>query len=84
MTLDRWLMVVLILSTLIAPTLAELIKPRTNQPYPTPELSQPRIGDWLRRVFQSPWYFPPVVVVLNIIFLVLDMRKTAPITRITI
>jgi hypothetical protein len=62
MTIDNWLMIVLIISTfiatLIAPILQLFVKSRINQPKPTPEPSQPknrihRIGGWLMRFFTS-------------------------------
>jgi hypothetical protein len=85
MTIENWLMIAVIISTLIAPTLALFIQSLISQPKPTPELSQPknriqRIGDWLA---QSPW-LPWVLVIpilLNIYILLKEFHNTTPVTR---
>jgi hypothetical protein len=89
MTIENWLMIAVIISTLIAPSLPNLIQSRTNQPKPTPETNHPknrtqRIGGWLMRFFQSVWFIVGwhlVVIALNIYILHGKLRKTAPITR---
>jgi hypothetical protein len=67
MTIENWLMIAAIISTLIAPTLANLIPPRAIHPKPTPEANQPKnliqrirgrfIGFWT-----SPWQSPPCLI----------------------
>jgi hypothetical protein len=90
MTIDNWLMIAVIISTLIAPTLANLFPPRAqNQPTLTPEANQPKNlihriwGDWVR-FSNSPWFLPPFLVVSNISSLLWELRKTTPVTRSTI
>jgi hypothetical protein len=93
MTIENWLIIALIISTLIAPTIqtlvASLIIPRINQPKPTPETSQPknriqRMGGWLSRFLTSPWFFPPFGILFNIYLLFRELHITKPVTRETV
>src|ERR1022692_949193 len=86
MTIENWLMIAVIISTLIAPSLANFIQSRTNQPKPTPETNHPknltqRIGGRLRRLAASPWILPPLSILYDIGVLVWAIRGTAPVTR---
>lgn len=89
MTIDNWLMIAVILSTLAAPTLANFIQSRTNHPEEAREANQPknliqRIGARLMRFFQSLWWsvgWPLVFIPYVIYILSGELRKTAPITR---
>jgi hypothetical protein len=86
MTLENWLMVAVIISTLIAPTIAEFVKPRISHPNPAPEANQPknlihRIGGRLLRVAASPWILPPLGIVYDIGVLAWNLRSSAPVTR---
>jgi formate hydrogenlyase subunit 3/multisubunit Na+/H+ antiporter MnhD subunit len=90
MTIDNWLMIALIITSfiaqLIAPTLAELVKSRINQPKPTPDPNQPknlsqRIGGWVIQASLSPWVLPPLAIAIDIWILVLQVRNVGPITR---
>jgi hypothetical protein len=90
MTIDNWLMIAVIISTLIAPTLANFIQFRASHPKPTPEVNQPknltqRIGGWLIRFFQSPGKVAVFVVLPTILFNIYllrgDLRNPAPVTR---
>lgn len=86
MTLENWLMIAVIISTLIAPTIAELVKPRINQLTPAPEANQPknliqRIGGRLIRLAASPSILPPLGILYDIGVLVWVIRGTAPVTR---
>lgn len=60
MTMDHWLMITAIISTLIAPIVGAFAQSRINQPRQTPVANQPpsriqRIGGWFRRSLASPW-----------------------------
>jgi hypothetical protein len=93
MTIENWLMIAVIISTLIAPTLANFIQFRANQPKPTPEANQPknliqRIGGSLMRFFQAPWkvavFFVLPATLVSIYLLRGDVRSTAPVTPIVV
>jgi len=90
MTIENWVTIALIITSfiaqLIAPTLAELVKSRINQPKPTPVPNQPknlsqRIGGWVMHIGASPWVLPPLVILLDIWFLFREFRNAAPVTR---
>jgi hypothetical protein len=90
MTIDNWLMIALIITSfiaqLIAPTLAELVKSRINQPKPTPDPNQPknlrqRIGGWVDQIALSPWVLPPLAIAVDIWILILQVRNVGPVTR---
>jgi hypothetical protein len=89
MTIENWLMIAVIISTLIAPTLANLIQSRVSHPKQTPEASQPknliqRIGGWFIRLSNSPWRVPPFLILFNIYLLLSEFRRTTPVTRWTV
>jgi hypothetical protein len=91
MTIDHWLMIAVVISTLIAPTLANLIQFRaSNHPKPKPEANHPknliqRMGGWLMRFSRSPWKVTVFVVLPGILFNIYalhgDLRTAAPVTR---
>jgi hypothetical protein len=90
MTIENWLMIAVIISTLIAPTLANFIQSRANiHPKPKPEAHQPknliqRMGGWFIRFSNSPWMLPPLLILFNIYLLLSEFRKTTPVTRWTV
>jgi hypothetical protein len=89
MTIENWLMIAVIISTLIAPAMAEYVKPRINHPTPAPDANQPknltqRIGFWIVRISNSPWILPPLLIVLNIYWLRVELHKSASVTRWTV
>src|ERR1700675_1808181 len=90
MTIENWLTIAVIISTLIAPTLANLIQSRAeHHTKPTPEANQPknlsqRIWRWFIRLSNSPWILPPFLMLINIYALLSDFRKTTPVTRLTV
>ena len=88
MTIENWLTIAAIISTLIAPVLALLIQHLISQPKPTPELNHPKnriqiIGGWLIRIFQSPWILvgPIFSTVFDIYVLHRELGNTSQITR---
>jgi len=89
MTIEHWLMMAAIISTLIAPTLQTLVQSRINQPKPAPDPSQPknrsqRIKGWFIRLIESPWRLPLLSIVVYIYLLFTELRDTRPVTRGTI
>jgi hypothetical protein len=85
MTTDNWLMIVVIISTLIAPTVAVFVQSRINQPTQIPVASQPpsrihRIGGWFKRIFASPW-LQVLLIFLNLYNLVSVMRLPRPLDQ---
>jgi hypothetical protein len=90
MTIDHWLAIASIISTLIAPVAAGIIvlrvASRINQPKPTPETSQPKnripiMGGWFMRFLTAPWYVPPFGIFLGIYSLRTELHRTTPVTR---
>jgi hypothetical protein len=85
MTIDNWLAIALIVTTAalvvtnLIVTRIEIVKLRMNRPNRTPEPSQP--AGWLVRFIQSPRYWPPFLILSNIYVLVVELRRTSPITR---
>jgi len=91
MTIENWLMIAVIISTLIAPLLALLMQSRISQPKPAPEPNQPknliqRMGGRIIRFLQSPWSLvvsflgiPPSIYALLTAF-----RETSPVTRASV
>lgn len=92
MTIEHWLMIATIISantlaaaTLLAPSLAELVKARLSQPKASPETNQPknrtqRIGGFLKRHLKS-FAVAYVVLLLNISLLIRELSDTVPLTR---
>jgi hypothetical protein len=86
MTTDNWLMIVVIISTLIAPTVAVLVQSRMNQPRQTPVAPQPpsriqRIG---RRLNQAvPWVLT-LSALISLWNLVVALRSHKPLDRWTV
>jgi hypothetical protein len=94
MTIDNWLTIAVVVTTAalvvtnLIVTRFEIAKIRMNRPKPTPtpEPSQPksqiqRIGNRLLRFLQSPWQFPPFLILINLFSLVTELRSNTPITR---
>lgn len=86
MTIDHWLTIAIVISTLIAPSVPDLLKSRVHQPSAKPDMSHPknliqRIGNWLKKLCSSPWTLPLLVVGLAIISLHHDVNLAGPITR---
>jgi hypothetical protein len=86
MTIDHWLTIAIVISTLAGPTIAEYARPRINQPRANPEMSQPknliqRIGNWARRLLRTTWPLPALIVGLAIIALHRDVSVEGAITR---
>ena len=90
MTIENWLTIAVVISTLIAPILGKLVDSRaSDHPKPTPEANQPknlshRIGGLIIRVVNSPWLIPPFLILLNIYSVLSELRKATPITRWTV
>jgi hypothetical protein len=89
MTIDHWLMIAVIISTLAAPTVAEFAKPRINQPRAKPDTSHPknliqRITWWFGGLYRAGWPLPTLVVGLAMISLRKDVFAAGPITRLDV
>jgi hypothetical protein len=83
MTIENWLMIAVIMATLIAPVLAELVKPRINQPQPAPAPNQPknliqRIGGVFIYILESSWVMPVFIMIIYSHAIYRDLGKTAP------
>lgn len=83
MTIDQWLMIALIISTLIGPFAPAIVdgfsSPRKNQPTTIPDTSQPkhkakRIALAIAWFVSAPWIMPPILLALSINGLLRDMR----------
>lgn len=64
----------------------EIVKLGMNPPNQTPEPIQPksriqRIWGWFLRFSQSPWQLPPFLILINVFSLVVELRRTAPVTQ---
>ena len=88
MTIGDWVNVAVIVATLalVVSTLglivSNLVLIRMNRPNLTPETSRiQRIWGWFLRFPQSPWQLPPVLILTNLFTLILELRRTAPVTR---
>jgi hypothetical protein len=92
MTIGDWVNVGVMVATiaLVVSTLGLIVSNRIlirmNRPNRTPEPSQPksriqRIWGWFLRFSQSPWQLPPFLILTNLFTLVLELRRTAPVTR---
>lgn len=90
MTIENWLTVALIISTLIAtvaaPIVAAVVVPRINQPRATPVASHPKQGtkrkaaSVMARLGSSPWIFPPMLLMNSIYRVHQDMNHAPPLT----
>jgi len=70
----------MVIAVLIAPSLAELVKARMSQPKPSPDINQPknlsqRIGGWVIEFISSPFLFPPLLIAVNIVILLFEVRR---------
>jgi hypothetical protein len=89
MTIDHWLIIAVIISTLIQPVIGAVATFRISQPKPSPEQNQPknriqRIGGCFIRLFTSPWYVPPFLILVNTFNLLTEFHSHTPITRGTV
>jgi hypothetical protein len=89
MTIDQWLMIALIISTLSAPTIAEWAKPRINQPKPAANVNQDETR--VKRIFgvfagwvMWPWGTPSLIMALALRGLYQAFHTYSPITTSTV
>lgn len=85
MTMDNWLMIVVIISTLMAPTVAVLVQSRMNQPKQTPIANHPpnrshRKGGWFTRLIASDWLVG-LSILIGLLGLVFELRRSEPLDR---
>ncbi len=87
MSRDNWVSIVTTIAMVIAQVVVAVIsvrmKPRSDQPTPTPDASQPpkqtqRNGGWVRGFLDAPWWWPLPLILVNLYFLTLKCETPDP------